>query len=305
MHAGNRSVPRLSMRRLPRHAVRYSRERMNVDAERTVEPATSAEARSSAEAESSGEPDSTVEPASYAGAESSVEAERSTNAEKAADQREGGGGVKMLLPLVVIIVILAGLTLLLTGGKSKPALPGNAATAKSVAFDGNELEPPQLAPELGTLHNYDGSSFNLASQRGKAVFVTFLYAHCPDVCPIIASNLHNTYALMPPATQRQVSIVAVSVDPHGDTPGTVAAFVKQHELTGQARYLIGSASQLGRVWEAWRVGSQRDASNPALVNHSALIYGIGANGKIYTIYASNFQPREIIHDVPALLSRTG
>jgi cytochrome oxidase Cu insertion factor (SCO1/SenC/PrrC family) len=106
-----------------------------------------------------------------------------------------------------------------------------------------------------------------------------------------------------PMQQSHVAIVAVSVDPHGDTAGTVAAFVRQHQLTGEARYLIGSTTQLPPVWEAWRVGSQRDASNPGLVNHSALIYGIGANGKIYTIYPANFQPSDIVHDVPQLLSQ--
>jgi protein SCO1 len=215
-----------------------------------------------------------------------------------------GLGIRTLLPLVVIVVIVGGVTLLLTGGSSKPTLPGNASTTKSASFQGALLEPPTPAPALSTLRNYDGTSFNLSSQRGKAVFVTFLYAHCPDVCPLIASNLHNAYAQMSPAMQRQVAIVAVSVDPHGDTPGTVAGFVKQHELTGEAKYLIGSAHQLAGVWEAWKVGSQRDTSNPSLVNHSALIYGIAANGKIYTIYPANFTPSQIIHDVTPLLSRT-
>ena len=220
-----------------------------------------------------------------------------------AEEPGRGFGLRMLLPLVVIVVIVGGVTLLLTGESSKPKLPGNAGTTKSASFEGALLEPPTPAPALSTLRNYDGASFNLSSERGKAVFVTFLYAHCPDVCPLIASNLHNAYAQMSPAMQRQVAIVAVSVDPHGDTPGTVGAFVAQHELTGEAEYLIGSAHQDARVWEAWKVGSERDTSDPTKVNHSALIYGIGANGKIYTIYAANFQPAQIIHDVTPLLSR--
>jgi protein SCO1/2 len=226
------------------------------------------------------------------------------DAQQSGAERSGGGGYRMLLPLVAILVIVGGVTLLLTGGSSKPKLPGNASTTKSVSFEGSLLEPPTPAPELSTLQNYDGSSFNLGADRGKAVFVTFLYARCPDVCPLIASNLHNAYAQMTPAMRRQVAIVAVSVDPHGDTPGTVAAFVKQHELTGEAKYLIGSPRQLASVWEAWKVGSQRDTADPSRVNHSALIYGIAANGKIYTIYPANFAPSQIIHDVTPLLSRT-
>jgi protein SCO1 len=229
-----------------------------------------------------------------------VDAERALDVEtNGAEPRRGN--VRMLLPLAVLLAVVGGTTLLLAGGSSKPSLPGNAATTKSAAFDGALLEPPQPAPELGTLRNYDGSRFNLASERGKAVFVTFLYAHCPDVCPLIASNLHNAYALMPHAIQSEVSIVAVSVDPHGDSAGTVAAFVREHGLSGEARYLIGSAGRLASVWEAWKVGSKRDTSNPALVNHSALVYGIGANGKIYTIYPANFTPKQLVHDVTPLL----
>ena len=218
-----------------------------------------------------------------------------------ASRRSRLPGIRVILPILVILAILGGATALLLGGSSKPALPGQANAAKVGTYQGLILSPRLPAPALSTLHNYDGSSFNLASERGKAVFVTFLYAHCPDVCPLIASNLHNAYARMTPTMRSRVAIVAVSVDPHGDTPGTVAAFVRQHGLTGEARYLLGSASQLGGVWEAWKVGSQRDASNPELVNHSALIYGISASGKLTTIYSANFEPSQIIHDVTGLL----
>ena len=210
--------------------------------------------------------------------------------------------MRLLLPIIVLLVIVGGATALLAGGKSKPALPGSANAAKLSSYEGLALNPRLPAPPLDTLRNYDGSSFDLAATRGKAVFVTFLYAHCPDVCPLIASNLHNAYARMSPAMRARVAIVAVSVDPRGDTAGAVAAFVREHGLAGEARYLIGSAAQLAPVWEAWKVGSQADVSNPGLVNHSALVYGISASGKLTTIYAANFEPKQIVHDVPPLLA---
>jgi protein SCO1/2 len=209
--------------------------------------------------------------------------------------------LRIFLPIAVLLAILGGATVLLIGGSSKPALPGKVAAAKLGTFEGLALSPRIPAPALATLRNYNGSPFNLASHHGNAVFVTFLYAHCPDVCPLMASNLHNAYAAMTPAMRRRVVIVAVSVDPHGDTAGTVRAFVRQHELTGEASYLIGSAGALAPVWEAWKVGSQADTSNPGLVNHSALIYGVSASGKLTTIYPSNFEPHQIVHDVPGLL----
>ena len=37
-----------------------------------------------------------------------------------------------------------------------------------------------------------------------------------------------------------------------------------------------------------------------LVEHSALIYGIAADGKVTTLYPANFKPSQIVHDVPLL-----
>jgi len=213
----------------------------------------------------------------------------------------GTPALKLALPAIAILAIVGGLTLLLAGGSSKQPLPYHASAAKAARYEGLMLTPQRPAPSLGALRNYDGEAFDAAADRGKAMFVTFLYAHCPDICPLIAANLHNAYARMTPALRGHVAIVAVSVDPHGDTAGTVAAFVEAHQLTGEASYLIGAAKQLVPVWKAWDVGSEQDTSRPDLVNHSALVYGVSASGKLTTVYAANFNPREIDHDAPVLL----
>jgi protein SCO1/2 len=135
------------------------------------------------------------------------------------------------------------------------------------------------------------------------VLVTFLYTNCPDVCPLITSNLRVALNLMGKAEASEVQIIAVSVDPKGDTSKAVADFLARHQMTGRMQYLIGSAPELSKVWEAWDVGSKRDAQQPQFINHSGLIYGITASGKRLTIYASNFQPKEIVHDVPLLAAR--
>jgi hypothetical protein len=50
--------------------------------------------------------------------------------------------------------------------------------------------PP--APDF-TLTDQFGASDALSSFKGRPVALTFLYTNCPDVCPLIASNLHQTY----------------------------------------------------------------------------------------------------------------
>ena len=87
-------------------------------------------------------------------------------------------------------------------------------------FAGLAVHPVQPAPPIH-LDNNLGQPITLSQYRGKVVLVTFLYAHCPDVCPLIAGNLHTTLAELGPRAGH-VQLIAVSVDPHGDTAGAVA-----------------------------------------------------------------------------------
>jgi protein SCO1/2 len=206
-----------------------------------------------------------------------------------------------MLPALVALVILGGLTVLLIGGSSKPQLPGGASSAQAAGFDGGVLSPRVPAPSLGGLHNYLGQSVSLSSYRGKAVFVTFLYTHCPDACPLIAASLHAALGEMGRLSKR-VQLIAVSVDPRGDTPRTVAAFLKEHGLVGQMLYLIGAGKQLAPVWSAWKVGAAQDVNNPELINHTALVYGVSASGRLTTIYPAGFSPSQVVHDVSGLLA---
>jgi protein SCO1/2 len=203
------------------------------------------------------------------------------------------------IAVIAVIVLVTGVAVA-TSGSSKQPLPHNVSQVKKASFQGAVASPPLPAPPLA-LNNYLGHPVNIDQYRGKAVLVTFLYANCPTLCPVIAANLHAAYHLMGRQASR-VQMISVSVDPHHDTPKAVAAFLKAHGLVGQMQYLIGNARQLGRVWSAWNVGSEADAQQPDLINHSGLVYGIGASGKLITLYPGNFAPSQIVHDVPGLLA---
>ncbi len=206
---------------------------------------------------------------------------------------------RLLLGVVLAILILGVLSFVLLGGSSKTALPSGASEgAAAHGFLGTLALPAKPAPPLA-LRNYLGEPVTLARYRGKAVLVTFLYTNCPDVCPLIAANLRVALNELGAAAAR-AQLIAVSVDPRGDTRAAVAKFLRVHELLGRMQYLVGSHAQLARAWAAWGVGSQQDVGQPQLVAHSALVYGIGAAGELRTVYPSSFEPRQIAHDVPLL-----
>ncbi len=209
---------------------------------------------------------------------------------------------RMAPALALLLVVVAAGSFLLARGSAKPALPGGAQQERAGGgFYGTLALPAKPAPTIH-LRNYQGRPVTLAEYRGKAVFVTFLYANCPDICPLITSNLRVALNLLGKRASG-VQVIAVSVDPRGDTAANVARFVREHEMTGRMQYLIGSAAELAPTWKAWNVGSSREVGQPQLVAHSALVYGISASGKLMTIYPDSFEPGEIAHDVPLLAAR--
>jgi protein SCO1/2 len=201
----------------------------------------------------------------------------------------------LLVALGVVLYVLIG-----AGAKQK-GLAGTSVTSGHTSYAGLAETRPLPAPPL-KLDNYLGTAVNLASYHGKAVFVTFLYTHCPNICPLIAAHLHTALTEMPVSERSKLAIIAVSVDPHGDTQSTVAQFLHTHEMTGRMQYLIGSAKALAATWNAWGITAGPQTGDPELVAHDALIYGITAHGKVAVVYPANFTPGEIVHDVPLLAS---
>jgi protein SCO1 len=225
--------------------------------------------------------------------------ERTTTSPSATPERMW---LKVLPAMAALLVLAATASFLLVKGPTKPALPGGARqTRAGDGFYGTLALPAKQAPPIH-LRNYLGQPVKLSQYRGKAVLVTFLYANCPDICPLIASNLRVALNMLG-RRDSEVQVIAVSVDPRGDTPANVAHFVSDHEMTGRMQYLIGSAAELAPTWAAWHVGSTREVGQPQLVAHSALVYGISASGKLTTIYPDSFEPSEIAHDVPKLAAQ--
>lgn len=185
--------------------------------------------------------------------------------------------------------------------KSGPVLAPNETVL--ARLDVKLPVPPQVrVPPPFTLKNSLGKRVSLAQFRGEAVLLTFIYDHCPDVCPLIVANLHTALLKLGPLARR-LQIVAISVDPKGDTPSTVKAFLAAHEMTGRMEYLIGSYKELSPVWRAY--GVQVEASpdqRENTVGHSAFLYGITGHGKAVVLYPSNFEPAWMVHDVPLLAS---
>lgn len=196
-------------------------------------------------------------------------------------------------------VVLLAVAVALLAGCGSSAKKAEAPLPAKTTFSGGELTPPKQAPPI-SLHDADGRAVSLAAQRGKLVLVTFLYTHCPDVCPLIAQNLNAAVRALPAAQRDDVRVIAVSVDPKGDTAVAVRKYRKRLQLVPQFEYLIGTRPQLRKVWAAWSVLSVKDG--PDLVDHVAYTALVDRSGKERVLYGAQVQARQVIHDLRLLMS---
>src|SRR2546428_545236 len=103
-----------------------------------------------------------------------------------------------------------------------------------------------------------------------------------------------------PAALLLAAAVAVAGCGSSEPPKTFADSLAKHQVTGKMRYLIGARKALEKVWLRWGIVAKPDPKTPNAVEHSGLVYGIAASGKITTLYPANFKPADIVHDVPIL-----
>jgi cytochrome oxidase Cu insertion factor (SCO1/SenC/PrrC family) len=126
------------------------------------------------------------------------------------------------------------------------------------------------------LADQTGRPFDLRDYRGKAVLVTFAYAHCQTVCPLVVSDLLEV--------QRRLGadapeVVIVTMDPHRDTPSRLPSIAEQWKLGANGHVLSGEADQVELALNRWRIPRVRNEVTGEY-SHPTIVYVIGPDGRI-------------------------
>jgi len=152
----------------------------------------------------------------------------------------------LVVALACLLAALAAVVLLGGGNDSVSA-------AGPTGLHGG-LRPPQARAADFRLRDQDGRTATMREYRGRTVVVTFMYSTCQDTCPLTAQQIRGALDELGPA--RQVPVLAISVDPQGDTPLHIKRFLLEQHVRGRMRYLVGTRAQLAPVWRAYGVQPQ-------------------------------------------------
>lgn len=118
--------------------------------------------------------------------------------------------------------------------------------------------------------------------KDKVVMMFFGYASCPDICPTTLAQLGLVMEELGNDAE-QVRIIFVSVDPHRDTPDSLARYIAAFDgkhTTG----LTGSEKQIADLARRYRVAFQIEKPDPNApenyeVSHSRGVYIFDQQGR--------------------------
>ena len=88
------------------------------------------------------------------------------------------------------------------------------------------------APDFA-LVDQSNNPVNMSQFEGKIVVITFVYTHCPDVCPAVTYQMKKLSEELGDDYNESVVFLSVTVDPERDTPERLASFASDYDASWQ------------------------------------------------------------------------
>jgi len=153
------------------------------------------------------------------------------------------------------------------------------------------------APPL-VLPDDRGGVFDLVTQHGKAVLVTFGYTRCPDVCPTTLAFLQDAISRLGPDAAR-VCVVFVTLDPGQDTPSVLKDYLSA--FPPEPIGLSGTPEAVANAARAWGVTWRRTENG--FIDHSEVVVVVGPDGRerLRFGFAQLGDAAAVAHDVESVL----
>jgi protein SCO1 len=149
------------------------------------------------------------------------------------------------------------------------------------------------APDI-TLTDHRGREVTLASLRGQAVAVTFIYTRCPlpDYCPRMLANFKDVQKRFADRLGKDLTLLVVTFDPQYDTVDTLNAYARAHngDVPGW-HFLTGPLSEITRMCEAFGIEFWPDEG---LLSHTLQTAVLDRAGRLAgTIEGSAYSGRQL------------
>lgn len=191
---------------------------------------------------------------------------------------------------------LAATALLLLVGSAAAA--SRVASAKGTTFDPNAglpatgplVEMNEAAPALNLL-DQSGARLSIEQFRGAPLLVTFAFAHCETVCPLLVRDAIAARARLAPP---RPPLVIVTLDPWRDVPSRLPAIAAAWQLPEGVHVVSGEVAEVEEVLSRWKIPRVRNPSTGDVI-HPSVVYVVAPNGRI--AYMADGTPDRVVQGV--------
>lgn len=190
------------------------------------------------------------------------------------------------------------------------AVVGGLVVLEANRDEGEGLVPVQVPPVGGpfTLVDHTGKTVTDKDFRGSYLLIFFGYTFCPDVCPTNLSTVSDALDIIGEELAAKVTPIFVSVDTERDTPEVLADYIVNFHprLVG----LTGNREQILDVAKSYRVyfaksGETKDDAEAYLIDHSAITYLVGPDGKFVRHFPHGISPEIMAERLRQVLGAAG
>lgn len=159
------------------------------------------------------------------------------------------------------------------------------------------------APDFALL-DADGREVRLADFRGKVVVLNFIYASCPDVCPLHSERIAKIQAMVNRTPMRDlVAFITITTDPERDTPAVLKDYGAAHGLDPVNWVFLTSGPDRPAATRelAERYGLKFTPTDDGYLMHGVVTHLIDKSGNLRARYHGlKFDPTNFVVHVNAL-----
>ena len=204
-----------------------------------------------------------------------------------------------------VLAVLSTLSLTACSGDAELPQPDNPggvliSGVDEGRFKGAEPATPYGMPDV-TLKATNGRDFNLISDTVYPVTLVFYgYTHCPDICPLVMSDITSAMVQLPDEVRGDTQMVFITTDPARDTPEVLRDYLDRYSsefvgLTGDLDLIVRAAGDMGVAIE----GKKTLASGGYDVGHGAQVIGFSGD-RAPVLWTEGTSVGDMVHDITAL-----
>ena len=201
-------------------------------------------------------------------------------------------GLVSSLPGRAVAISATGLvTLGLVAAAVRVAAAGVPGPSSPAGYGAPETYPrlDRVWPALDGLVDQSGQPFLRESLGGRRALVTFAFAHCTAVCPLLVQGTLEAREEL--RGEVDLAVVALTLDPWRDTPARLPDMAARWGLQEGDFVVGGGVAAVEAALDAWGVPRERD-ERTGEVSHPSLTFLVEGDGTV--AYATSGAPTQLV-----------